>query len=595
MKKITYILTTALMMGGLASCDLDSESLYEKDTSNFPQTADDAAQVLAGIYQNLNAVNAYPQETYHYAALLASDDMLGGGGENDKLMQSLDLLCNYGTNATNDFYNARYEGINRANTVIDALNTVTMDETDKAQAMGEALFLRAYYYYELSSMYGRVPLITTPTAPEDLTPPAASVIWGQILQDLRDASDMMPSVRTSDTRAGHVDKYCAEALLGRCWLYYTGMYCNGEELADLISTNYSPLTSVALPDGSTLTKQDVINYIDDCVNNSGYRLLGDFRNNWAYTNKYTVDDYSYTAGVTGVDGNPLAYAENDNATSPESMFAVKFNKAASWQTTIGYCSGYALHFGIRGQESFASRFPWGEGWGAGPVAPNMISDWKAAEPNDLRRDASVEDCVNTLASYRFGGDTNMQETALHQKKIGVVTAKNSELEVGYSVSFEQIMYPGGWSIAGSENFQLCSIHDMIMIRFAEVLLMQSELKEDATGMNQVRARAGLSAKAYSLDNILNERRWELAFEGMRWMDMRRTHRAAALLEKQTGVTIHNQGNETTNTAQNGGYAARFNATAGFFKIPETQITLSEGTLTQNAGYTGATADYNGWN
>ena len=182
---------------------------------------------------------------------------------------------------------------------------------------------------------------------------------------------------------------------------------------------------------------------------------------------------------------------------------------------------------MRGQANDAARFPWGEGWGAGPVAPNLVRDWKAAEPTDMRRDASVDD-MSTRSDYRWGGGANMQETALHQMKFGTVICKNPERESGYSVSFEQVMYPGGWDIVTAdniENFQLCSIHDMVMIRYAEVLLMQSELKESADGMNKVRARANLKETTYSLDNILNERRWELAFEGVRWMDIRRTLRA----------------------------------------------------------------------
>ena len=188
---------------------------------------------------------------------------------------------------------ARYQGINRANTLLEALAGIEMDPEVRAQAEGEAKFLRAFYYYELASMYGRVPLVITALLPEDTTPPTAAVIWGQILQDLRDAAANMPAVRKSD---GHVDKYTAEAMLGRAWLYYTGMYGNGETLNDLVSTNYSPLTSVDLPDGTTLTKQDVIGYIDDCVNNSGYSLVPEFRNLWAYTNRCTVEDFPFTAG-----------------------------------------------------------------------------------------------------------------------------------------------------------------------------------------------------------------------------------------------------------------------------------------------------------
>src|SRR5699024_3706179 len=118
---------------------------------------------------------------------------------------------------------------------------------------------------------------------------------------------------------------------------------------------------------------------------------------------------------------------------------------------------------------------------------------------------------------------------------------------------------------------------LVLIRFADVLLMQSELKEDVAGINRVRARANLAPiTAYSLAALQNERRWELAFEGTRWNDIRRWHIAVAALEKQTNVSIYTSGTATKNTAHNGGYAARYNATAGFQKIPENQVTLNEG-------------------
>ncbi len=350
MKKIAYLLSAALFAGTLASCDLDSMSMTSKDTSNFPVNAEDAAQALAGIYQNLNAVNANPQETWHYYAMLASDDQYGGGGTNDKLMQAMDLILNYNVDMTRDFWQQRYQGINRANTLLEALEKVDFDAEEKAQTKGEALFMRAFFYYELASMYGNVPLLVTAKRPDEVVPPTAAQLWGQILQDLRDASDIMPKVRKSD---GHVDKYCAEALLGRCWLFYTGFYCNGDKIADLVSTNYNPLTSVELPDGTTLTKDQVIAYIDDCVNNSGYSLVPDFRNLWAYTNRCTVEDYDYTKG------QGLKWVEDDNGVNPEAMFAVKFNKMASWQTTIGYANGYSLHFGVRGGQAYANTFPFG--------------------------------------------------------------------------------------------------------------------------------------------------------------------------------------------------------------------------------------------
>ena len=599
MKKVSFYISAAIIALGFSSCDLDSVSMKEADTSNFPVTSEQIDQTLAGVYQNLNEINKNPQESFHYWSLLASDDMLGGGGLNDKLMQACDLLCNYGTNMTENFWKARYEGINRANTVIEALETVEMDETKKAQALGEAKFLRAFYYYELASMYGRVPLNLSTANPENTTPPSAATIWGQILQDLYEAATTMPAQRLTN---GHVDKYGAEAMLGRAWLFYTGFYCNGEEIKDLTSTNYSPLTGVALPNGTTLTKKMVSDLIDDCVANgkaAGYQLLPDYRELWAYTNKYTVEDFPDTKGQN------LKWAEDDNQANPESMFAIKFNKTANWNAGqgIGPANGYALHFGVRGGQPYADTFPFGQGWGAGPVAPNLVNDWNVAntDKKDIRENASVKN-VNDMPNYTKGGASwadFIQETDYYQMKIGAISCKTpagSKYDKDYMEVFELAMYGlDGWQ---NDNYmQTGNIHDLVLIRFADVLLMQSELKEDVAGMNEVHKRATGVANyysTYSLENLQKERRWELAFEGTRWNDIRRWHIAAAALEKQTNQPVYTSGTPGKNVAQNGGYTARYNATAGFAKIPENQITLNHGMVQQNAGYTDASGEYNGW-
>ncbi len=595
MKKIAYFLGALLITGTFASCDINNvENIGEMSTSEFPKTDADIEAVLAGVYQNLNTTHANPQCSFLYAACLASDDQLGGGGTNDKLMQAEDLLCNYNADMTNQFYADRYAGIARANTLLNVLEHADgMAEDVKKKGIGEAKFLRAFYYYELSSMYGNVPLITSPDQ-ENSSQGDVKVLWGQILQDLRDACELLPAQKRTD---GRIDKYTAEAMLSRAWLYYTGMYCNGTGLADLVSTVYKPLTSVDLPDGKALTKNEVIAYIDDCVNNSGYKLVDDFRTLWAYTNNKVVEDYPYTKG------KGLTWVENDNAVNPEALFSIKFNKLASWQTTIGYANGIALHFGVRGGQDYANTFPFGQGWGAGPVAPNLVNDWKAAEPNDIRLQASIANVNDTLEmpNYTRGGWADfVQESDYYSKKWSPICAKNDGSFVpkegdtpAYLACFETLMYPGNWDTSGENNFQLSNIHDLVLIRFADVLLMQSELKEDVSGINAVRKRAGLSPiSSYSLAALQNERRWELACEGVRWNDIRRWHIAATALAKQENQPIYYCGNPDTNKAHNGGYIARYNATAGFQKMPETQIAL--GTVKQNDGWSDASSEYAGW-
>jgi hypothetical protein len=86
----------------------------------------------------------------------------------------------------------------------------------------------------------------------------------------------------------------------------------------------------------------------------------------------------------------------------------------------------------------------------------------------------------------------------------------------------------------------------------------------------------------------------LAFEGVRWNDIRRWHIAAKALDKQTGTKIYNRGIATTNTRASYSYSDRYNATAGFAKIPETQVLLMEGKLAQNPGWDDATSTYAKW-
>lgn len=143
--------------------------------------------------------------------------------------------------------------------------------------------------------------------------------------------------------------------------------------------------------------------------------------------------------------------------------------------------------------------------------------------------------------------------------------------------------------------------DICVIRYSDVLLMRSELYGDANkGLNEVRARANLPASTGDFTTaIRNERRWELAFEGVRWGDMRRygANYCTAALEKQIGVTIYNLGIIDVPKVMKpfgGGYTARYTATKGFFFIPTGEIDLSAGVLIQNEGWSGTDAKYDSW-
>lgn len=598
---IIKITAAVLLSGAMASCTLDAYDHVEKSIDTFSLT--DASQLLTGVYENLNKAISNPEKTFLYVSILASDDCFGGGGGNDQHMQACDLLRNSGADMTRQFWIDRYEGIQRANNLIysleekaDELKANDADEYNRI--MGEAKFLRGFYLYELASMYGNVPVQTNPKETV-LTAATTQEEWAQVLQDLYDACKLLPETAYDAANAGHVARGAAQGMLARAWLFYTGMFCNGFELKDMTSTSYSPdaITSVKLPDGTELTKQNVIDEIDKCVASGKYSLVGDFRELWAYTNSYTVNDVAWTRNAKDKDGRPisLTWAENDGNTNPETLFSIKFNKQAKWSDgVVGYASRFTLFFGVRGGQDFSQTFPFGQGWGSGPVAPNLVSEWETSEPKDtIRLKGTVLDWADgSHTSYKRGGwDDFVQETDYYNMKLAPVAAKEND---GYVCCFENLMYGrDGWQ-AGSDNYQMNNIHDVVLLRYADVLLMQSELKNDAAGLNKVRARAGLPAVSYSLEAVQKERRHELALEGERWNDMRRWHIAAAALDQQTGQPTYYCGQKSTNKQQDVSYSQRYNATAGFFKIPETEISLSNGQLKQNPGWDDASSNYNAW-
>ena len=584
MKNIFYFALVALVFSGCENY-LDTDSYTKKNTANYPQTADDAIQMVTGVYSTLNKPLANVQNTYFYAAELASDDRFGGGGENDKDMQVLDHLLYTNMDRFKTFWSDRYSGISRANMAVANLDKVE-DEELRNQLMGETLFLRAFFYNELVELFGNIPLITevpqnVAEAEEYPAQTPAENVYASIASDLKNAITIMPSKNWKETVSGegHVTKWAAEALMARVFLFYTGFY--EKEALPLLGEDGTV--------SGTVTKSEVVTWLEDCINNSGYDLVSDFRSLWPYSNKVSKKDYPYVQDAPDwvMDGN-----------NPEQVFTIKCSHMASWSTTIGYSNQYMLHFAIRshgGADQYKNLFPFGQGWGAGPVSPKLWNEWKTAEPNDPRREASILDGSQT-SGYIYGADKQMEESGFWQKKIIATTAAKSynpdgtinELYNSFTSSTE---YYGDGE---SDDFQLSHEVDLNIIRFADVLLMHSELTGTADGLNRVRERAGLPAVSYSETALRNERRWELAFEGTRWSDIRRWGIAKEALTDQLGSNIYNRGVATTMKDQGAGYATRYEATKGFMPIPQSEIDLSNGVLKQNSGWD-ASAIFVSWN
>ena len=583
MKKIFLILSAAFLMVGCEDF-LNTRILTEKTSENFPLTESEADEVLTGIYAHLLFESPETSSMYYFAQL-AGDECLGGNLSYSGNCATNFLMYKDNLNGLSGLWERCYTLINRANQALATMDKVTeWTQESRDRHFGEAYFLRAMAYYELVQMFGPVPLRTTT---ENTNIPRASVeeVYGLIAADLREAINLMPDAiyANGSAMAGHATKYAAEAMMARVWLFYTGRYAQQ-----------------TLPE---VTKAEVIAWIDDCVTNSGHDLVSDQRNLWAYSNSYTNDNdqdlrYNYVVN------NDLNWEGNS---AIETLFANKHNLKSNWtytwwsNTHAQFCSPSADNY------DKAQSYPFGTGWGAGPVSPAFVEDWQqwasrqeylegydtdprlvgsvwsytAYDPNDpskvlLDRKLDANEPDYTV-SYRY-----FEQTGYFQKKYININSYNAEKGGVYAFGLQA--YPG---ISTQTSQQLIQIADLIHIRFADVLLMQSELKQDPTGLNRVRERSGLAPVAYSLEAIKNERRYELAFESIRYWDLLRwsgpsLDEAGDALNKQNGFQLINAAEVVDMVKFD--YKKRLKETQGYWPIPQTEIDLSDGVLEQNPGW-----------
>ncbi len=552
MKRIWLYAVTALLLSGCEGF-LDTENLIKKDDTTFPLDEADANLSLTGCYSILRQLSPgeYGQ-CFFLTAELLSDDRFAGGGPDDRRMQAVDRLKKVDDNMFSDVWKQDYRGIYRCNMLLSQLDDITWSSDEaRHKVEGEARFLRAYFYFDLCRMFGTVPLITTPQS-ENAPRASADALYAQMGTDLTEAIRLLPSVKysTSDnTQLGHATKWAAEALLARVYLFYTGYYQK---------------TSMPLTDG-TLTTADVTAWLDDCIDHSGHGLVDDFRNLWPYSNVFTKKDYAYAKE------NNLNWVGEDGA-NIETVFAIRYSSTANFDVNNPwYNNVICLYCSPREPVNLADIFPFGIGWGVGTVNPQLWNDWPEG---DLRKEGSILSVEKEMPDYVWGRNRQMNETGYWQKKYMAVNAYNDK---GVSVNYNCLIYPDI-----SSDYQLNNTQDLVVIRFADVLLMAAELKKDAEPLNRVRRRAGLPDVAYSEEALRDERRWELAFEGLRYYDLLRWGIAGEALSRQNGVTVKDNLVETRMDMAD--IATRLEETKGLLPLPKTQIDLSDGMLEQNPGW-----------
>lgn len=215
MKKYILLLTT---MGLMTSCfDLDQYPHDKLSSETFWKTETHAHQGMMSVYNQMKRENAFG--TYFRR------DGLGDIAWDDSSMSPANLgTYTDRSNVIQNIWKELYEGVARANIVLQNVDNVDMSEELKTQYKGEARFMRALYYFHLLDYYGGVPLYdeTTIVSNEYMTMKkprsTAEETRKFILDDLDAAVNALP-VHWQQSEYGRATRGAAVALRGKVKLY----------------------------------------------------------------------------------------------------------------------------------------------------------------------------------------------------------------------------------------------------------------------------------------------------------------------------------------------------------------------------------------
>ncbi|MGB5818686.1 MAG: RagB/SusD family nutrient uptake outer membrane protein [Saonia sp.] len=162
LKRKYYFFILSLLLF-LPSCEgpLEEETFAQLGPSNFYETAEDAEALLNSVYANARGYRDVLRDYLTFGEM-TTDIMIERQGAINALTQPIEDF-NFPTDHPwllglwAKFYSAIY----RANTVIEQVPNIDMDEARRTQIVAEARFLRAFSYYTLHDLFGPVPLILT--------------------------------------------------------------------------------------------------------------------------------------------------------------------------------------------------------------------------------------------------------------------------------------------------------------------------------------------------------------------------------------------------------------------------------------------------
>lgn len=533
-KALTYS-ALALAALSLSSCNdwLTEETPGTTKVSEFFTSLSTAEAVVNAAYVPMTwefGTTYYPE--WYFGDIVSDDALKGGQDINDGA--DLRELENFKANSDNEillqYYRAQWQGIQRANLAIDEIPT-TRIETEGTEAeqqakyrdryLGEAYFLRGFYYFRLARMFGGMPLIAYVIK--------SSNQWAQTRSTMDETLNFaIEDFKRAENLLWKKDKYSNEEL---------GRATKGAAQAMLLKANL---------------------YRADYLRNAGNETEAQkYFAEAAKWGKEVIQSRQYSLWPNYLDNFRLA-----NENGRESVFEIQYTEeATSDYGGEGYTRGTMTTIL---QRSRSSAF--GEaGWGYNRPTQNLYNEYEA---DDARRDETIlvptDEQIETPAQEIYCGDR-------------MLNRKYAMYNDGTNGGIYKLAHA---TRSPKNNIQIR--YADVLLMYAEACCESGDLPSAKSALKEVRDRAGLSQFPYTAviqgqtvtfnDNqedlrkaIRHERRVELAMEGHRWFDLTRWGIAKETMDTyMAGET--EEAKELYGTFQKGKHE--------LFPIPSKEIDLS---------------------
>lgn len=293
MKKIySFSFAVACLMAVSCNKDLNQIPISSSTTATFYTQPNDFIQGVNAVYNDLKA---YPDRLLNLSET-RSDNVYGASDGGVRDWEGInDFFTTISSNPyVTEAWNANYNGINRANVIIDQLTNngaVITDASLKSRLMGEARFLRAFYYFDLLRWFGKVPLIDKPVTAAEASgikrSPVADV-YTLMISDLNFAISNLPDVYAAAADKGRATKYAAKAILALAYM-----------------TRSSPTYNIEGPGLGTNDWSQALAQLNDIIASGKYSLSASYANIFSFTNENNsevVFNVEYQTGLSPVVG-----------------------------------------------------------------------------------------------------------------------------------------------------------------------------------------------------------------------------------------------------------------------------------------------------